>query len=104
MGGWENSQLGNLPNHLTGERVEVVQRLDLIAEEVDAHGELFIRRNDLDRVTADPERAAGEGKIVARVLDVDQGAQQRVATDLDTDRHVDRTSQVLLRSTETEDA
>jgi hypothetical protein len=37
-------------------------------------------------VAADPERAAAEGHVVARVLDVDEQPQQRVAVDGLADR------------------
>ena len=56
--------------------------LDLVAEHLDADGELLVDREDLDRVAAHPERAAGEGEVVAGVLHVDELAQQLVALDL----------------------
>jgi hypothetical protein len=50
----------------------VVQLLDLVAEHLDPDRQLLVDRDDLDGVAADPERAAGEGHVVAGVLDVDQ--------------------------------
>ena len=70
--GREDPQRVHLADHVTGQRVQVIQRLDLVAEELDAHREFFVRRDDLDGVAAHPERAAGECHVVAGVLDVDQ--------------------------------
>jgi hypothetical protein len=52
--------------------VHVVERLDLVTEILDAKSQFLIRGNDLDGVAADPERATGEGHVVAGVLHVDQ--------------------------------
>ncbi len=58
------------------------QDLDLVAEHLDADGQLARRPGiDLDGVAAHPEGAAGEGHVVARLLDVDEAAQQLVAVD-----------------------
>ena len=57
---------------LTGERVEVGDLLDLVAEHRDAVGRLFVRRLDLDYVALDAEAPAAEECVVARVVDVDQ--------------------------------
>ena len=52
---------------------------------------------------ADPERAAVERHVVARVLDVDQAAQQLVALDLGADLQLDRPVEVLLRGAQAVD-
>ncbi len=100
----EDSQVVDLADHLTGERVQEVQRLHLVAEELDPHRELLVGRDDLDRVAAYPERATGEGQVVAGVLDVDQRAEQQVTLDLTADPDVDRAVQVLLRRAQAVDA
>jgi hypothetical protein len=64
--------------------------LDLVAEHLDAHGELLVHREDLDRVAPDPERAAGEGEVVAAVLVADELAQQLVALDAVADPEPDQ--------------
>ena len=55
--------------------------LDLVAEQLDAVGELLVGRPDLDGVAADAELAALEGDVVALVLDVDELQEQVVAVD-----------------------
>ena len=72
---------GALDQHLAGERVELDDALDLVAPELDAHGDIFVGREDLERVAAHAEGAAQEVHVVAVVLDVDQVAQQLVALD-----------------------
>src|ERR1700753_1966394 len=56
---------------LTGEWMQDGHPLDLVAEHLDPDRELLVDREDLDRVASDPERAPGERKVVAGVLDVD---------------------------------
>ena len=68
-------------DQLAGERVEVLQALDLVAEERRAEGRLGVGREDLERLPAHAERAAAERRVVARVLDRDELAQQLVAVD-----------------------
>ncbi len=71
-----------LADHLAAQRIDLVQRLDLVAEELDAHrAALFVGREDLDDVAAHAEGAAMEVVVVALVLDVDQLAQHAVALD-----------------------
>src|SRR5665811_348042 len=60
-------------------------------------------RDSLDGVTAHPERAAGAGHVVAHVLDVDQLAEQCVASVLLADTQPHRSLDVLLRSAESVD-
>ena len=53
----------------TGQRVDLVDRLDLVPEQRDAPGAIFVmRREQFDRVAAHPERAAEEIVIVAPIL------------------------------------
>ena len=72
MRGREDPERVDLAHDIAGQGMHVVERLDLVAEVLDADRELLVRRDDLDRVTADPERAAGKGHVVAVVLDVDK--------------------------------
>jgi hypothetical protein len=58
---------------LAGQRIELDDVLDLVAEEVHAPGGVFIMaREDLQIVAAHPEVAAGEGLVVALVLERDE--------------------------------
>ena len=80
-------------DELAGERVEVLQALDLVAEERRPERRLGVGREDLERLAAHAERAAPERRVVARVLDRDELAQQLVAVDevaLAQDLHVER--------------
>ena len=104
VGGGEDPQRVDLADHLAGQRVQVVQRLDLVAEELDANGELLVGRNDLHGVAAHPERTAGEGQVVAGVLDVDQQPQQPVPGHLGADPQLDGPVQVGLRCAQAVDA
>ena len=85
VGRREDPQRVDLADDVAGQRMHVVQRLDLVAEELDADRQLFIGRDDLDGVAADPERPPGERHVVAGVLDVDQQPQQRVTRNLVAD-------------------
>ena len=67
--------------HLAGERVEVGDRLDLVAEERDAVRGLGVGRLQLEDVALDAEAPAAEHGVVADVLDVDQLAEHEVAVD-----------------------
>ncbi len=104
VGGGEDEDLLRLADDLTGERMQVGEPLDLVTEHLDAHGELLVHGEHLHRVTAHPERASGERQVVARVLDIDQPAQQRVALDFLADAQADHPVDVLLRSAKAVDA
>src|SRR5690625_2062221 len=104
VGGREDPQRIDLLDDLTGERMQVVELLDLVAEELDADRQLLVRGDDLHGVAAHPEGAAGERHIVAVVLDVDQQPQQRVARHLGADLQGHRAVQVGLRGAQTVDA
>ena len=93
-----------LREHLAGQRVEVRDLLDLVAEERDAVRRLRVRRLDLDHVTLHAETAAAENRVVARVLDVDQLAQDEIAVGLLADRQEDDLLLVLLGRAEAVDA
>ena len=65
---------------LAAQRVDLGDRLDGVAEELDTQRALlFVRREDLDDVAADAERATVEVHVVALVLDVDELPQHMVA-------------------------
>ncbi len=61
-----------LGEQLAGQRVDLDDALDLVAEEVDAHRQLLVRRLDRDAVAAHAELAAHEVHVVALVLHVDE--------------------------------
>ena len=69
-------------DQLAGQRVEVLQALDLVAEQRRAERRLGIGREHLQRLAAHAEGAAREHRVVALVLDRDELAQQLVAVDL----------------------
>jgi hypothetical protein len=94
----------DIADHFTGEWVEVVQPLDLVAEHLDAAAQLLVDREDLDRIAAHPERAAGEREVVTGVLDVDELTQQLVAFDGRADAQLDALAEVLLGRTQAVDA
>ena len=61
------------------QRVERHQRVDVVAEELDAQGRLLVRREHFDRVAAHAEGAAPELVVVALVLQLDELAEDLVA-------------------------
>ena len=78
----EHRDVVELREHLAGERVEVRDLFDLVAEERDAVGGFGVRRLDLDDVALHAEPPSPENRVVAGVLDVDQLAQDEVAVGL----------------------
>ena len=64
---------------LARQRVEVLQALDLVAEQQHPERGLLVGREDLQRLPAHAERAAAERRVVAVVLQRDELAQQLVA-------------------------
>ena len=64
-------------DELAGDRVDRGDPLDLVAEELDADAALLVRREDLDRVAADPELVADERHVVALVLELDEPVEDR---------------------------
>ncbi len=89
---------------LAGERVEVRDQLDLVAEHRDAVGRLRVGGLDLDHVALHTEPPPAEESVVADVLDVDQLPQHQVAVRLLADSEEDDTLLVLLRRAEAVDA
>ena len=79
--GRPDAGVAELLDHLAGERVEVLDRLDLVAEEDRPVGGLGVGGEHLEGLAADPERAAAERGVVARVHVVHELAQQLVAVD-----------------------
>ena len=66
VGRREDPQRVDLADHVAGQRVQVVQRLHLVAEELDAHREPLVGRDDLDGVA----RTRNEPRVKARSLRV----------------------------------
>jgi hypothetical protein len=93
-----------LREHHAGQRVEVRDRLDEIAEERDAIRRLRVRRLHLDDVSLHAKAAAAEQRVVTDVLDVDELAQHQVAILLLADVHEHDALLVLLRRAQAVDA
>ena len=69
--------------HLAPERVDLGNRINRIAKELDPYRPaLLIGRKDLDHIAPDPKRATMKIKVVTLVLNIDQLAEQRVAVHL----------------------
>jgi len=64
------------------ERIDLGEPDNLVVLQDDAHSPLSIRREDLDLVAMHPEGTALELALLAPVVDVDQAAQQRLASKL----------------------
>ena len=73
-------QIGLL--HLAGERIDLLQRFDLIAPQADAIGEIVVGGEYFDDVAADTERPALEIALIALIEDVDQARGDLLPRDL----------------------
>ena len=85
--------LGHRAGELTGQRVELADALDLVAEQGDAPGAVLeVAGPDVDRIAAQAEGAALKGGVVAAVLQLHERAGEGVAGDaaagLEADDHV----------------
>ena len=99
-----DGEVVELRQHLAGERVEVGDLLDLVAEHRDPVRGLDVRRLHLDDVAAHPEAPTGEHRVVADVLRVDQRAEHLVAVVLGADLQDEHFLAPLLRGAEAVDA
>ena len=77
VGGGEDDQLLQVAEQLAGHDVETAHPLDLVAEQLDAHGVLLVGGVDLDRVAPDPELTPDEVGVVALVVHRDEAGEQR---------------------------
>ena len=68
-----------LGDQLAGQRVDLGDPLDLVAEELDPDDPIVRGRHELEGVAADPEPGPLERLVVALVLEVDEVAQDGVA-------------------------
>ena len=100
----DENRLFALDQDFARERVDHVDVFDLLAEELDAIGELFVAGLKLDDVAAHAERAALEVDVVSAVLQVDQLAQHFVAIGFDVFAYRQHAVAVLIGRTEAEDA
>jgi hypothetical protein len=92
----QDEMLGRVDVHLllllqdgAGQGVDDRERLDLVAEQLDAEPDLLVRRPELHDVPSDAELAALEGDVVAVVLDLDESQEHLVAVDLLADLQLD---------------
>ncbi len=93
-----------LGQQLAGQRVQLGDPLDLVAEELDPDERLLRRRLELQRVAADPEPGARHGLVVALVLEVDEVAQDGVAPVLAADPEPEHGRAVVHRRAQAVDA
>ena len=90
---------------LAGQRVELDDALDLVAEKRDPPGAvLVLHREHVDRLAAHPERAALEGGVIAAILLLDQRLDQRVAGDLAAALHLHHHARIGLDRSDAVDA
>ena len=94
----------DLVEDLAGERVEVGDRLDLVAEQLDPVGRLRVGGVDLEHLALHPEAAAGEDRVVARVLHRDHLPEEGLALDLLPDLEQDHLLAVEVRRADPVDA
>ena len=104
VGGREDDELVERVDPLAGERVDHVDGLDLVAEQLDAHGGLVVGGVHLDGVAPHPELAPHQVHVVALVLHVDELAQDRPLVVLLALAHDEQLVAVLLGRAEAVDA
>ena len=73
--GGEDDELLQRRDGFAGERIDDLDALDLVSEQLDAHRRLVIGRMDFDRVAPHPELAAHEVHVVPLVVHVHQPAE-----------------------------
>ena len=93
-----------LGQQLAGQRVELGDPLDLVAEELDPDERLLRGGLELQRVAADAEAGPGERGVVALVLEVDQVAQDGVAPVLAAGPELEHGRAIVDRGAEAVDA
>ena len=93
-----------LANYLAGQRVQGVNRLNLITEELNADCVLLVHGDDFDGIAAHTERATVKVHIVTRVLHRHELAQQLVAVNLLTATQSHHLRNVLLGRAQTVNA
>ena len=93
-----------LGEQLAGQRVELGDPLDDVAEELDPDEGLLRRGLELQGVAADTEPGPAHRRVVALVLEVDERAQDRVASVLATDPQLEHRGAVVDRGAEAVDA
>ena len=100
----DRDMLEIVPDDLARQRIEVLQPLDLVAEQQHAEGRLLIGGEHLQRFPAHAERTAPQRRVVAVVLQVHELAQELVTIqEVALDDHL-AVVVVRLRRTEAEDA
>ena len=90
--------------NLARDLVNLVDALDLVAEELDAHGVLGIGREHVHHVAAHAEGASVQVVVVAVVEDVDERVHEVVAVKRGVLAHVGRHARVVLGAADTVDA
>ncbi len=96
---------GEVVGLLAGERIELDDRLDLVAEQADAPGAVFlVGREEFDEVAAHAEGAAREIALVALVLQGHQIGDELALLDPLADLHRERHRRIGLDRADTVDA
>ena len=78
----EDAHLVYFLDDIASDGVNVVEGIDIIAKEFNAHCALLISRNDIDCVALGAECTAGKSHIVAFVLDIHQQTEEAVTIQL----------------------
>ena len=81
VGGRPDGDVVDVVEDLAGQRVEVLDRLDLVPEQGQAIGGLGVGREHLEHLALGAEGATGERGVVALVLHADELAEGLVAID-----------------------
>lgn len=81
---------------VTGERVKVVQAINLVSEKLDAHSELFIGGDDVDRVAFDSENTTAKSDVITVILDLYEQFDEVISIEFVADAQQNRPVKVGL--------
>ena len=98
MRGREDANLIYFLYDIASHGVNVIQGIDIVAEEFNAHRTFLVGRNDIYRIALGAEGAAGKPHVIAFILDIHQQSQEPIAVQLLINRNDYRAIQVRLWS------
>ena len=105
VAGREHVHLVFLADHVPGDRVQRVDRFDLVAEELDAHRVLLVHRDDLDRCRRARGSCRGEKSMSLRSYCMETNLRSRSSRfELHAHLQGDHARDVLLGGAEAVDA
>ncbi len=86
----------------TGQDIDLTDPVNLISEKFDPHRQIrFVCRNDLDRVSPDPEASPLKIHFVSGILNIDQGTDHLIPILFHSRAKRNHHSHIIIRGTQT---